>query len=315
MAARYLRRLKTDESLSDRSMSSPTQQNSNSLDIVVTFTTCNCCGSTSDYCYCAMTTLTPHDYEAPCPTTLSSSPLSAVPSKKGEPCSLHLSPAGCCPTAPILLESSWATQQKSVRSAWTKETNEWRRDQILAVRRRMDGLRQSFLTVPVAPKGESIATVQSDVPAGQGSPVSSSEHSEPASLTKSSAWDAGTPCAPVAATPSPSSSATPMTWKELTKHVAEARPRSSAVLVTKKPLRFKTKEERTKQRLKKRLWRYVPHDEVLGEGKRHAEEEEHTLLLHDAPLTRSQLRTYRRNSGSMYPRATSPSRSCTMAAK
>jgi hypothetical protein len=48
-----LRRLKTDESPSDCSMSSPTQLNSNSLDIVVTFTTCNRCGSTSDYCHCA----------------------------------------------------------------------------------------------------------------------------------------------------------------------------------------------------------------------------------------------------------------------
>jgi hypothetical protein len=34
-------------------MSSPTQLNPNSLDIVVTFTTCNRCGSTSDYCHCA----------------------------------------------------------------------------------------------------------------------------------------------------------------------------------------------------------------------------------------------------------------------
>jgi hypothetical protein len=262
-----------------------------------------------------MTTLTPHDHEAPSLTTPSSSLLSAVPSKKDEPCSLHPSPAGCRLTAPILLESSWATQQKSERSAWTKETNEWRRDQILIVRRRMDGLRRSFLTVPVAQKEESIATAQSDVPAGQGSHVSSSECSAPASLTKSSVWDAETPCAPVNATPFPSSSAATMTWKELTEYVAEARPHSNAALVTKKPLRFKTKEGRTKQPPKRRRWRYVPYDEVLGEGKRRAEEEEHTLLLHDTPLTRSQLCAYRRSSGSTYPRATSPSRSCTMATK
>jgi hypothetical protein len=34
-------------------MSSPTQLTSNSSDIVITFTTCNRCGSTSDYCHCA----------------------------------------------------------------------------------------------------------------------------------------------------------------------------------------------------------------------------------------------------------------------
>jgi hypothetical protein len=196
-----------------------------------------------------------------------------------------------------------------------KETNEWRRDQIQIVRHRMDDLRRSFLTVPVVQKEESIATAQSDVPAGQGSRVSLSERSAPASLTKSSVWDAETQCAPVAATPSPSSSTATMTWKELTEYVAEARPRSSAARVTKKPLRFKTKEGRTKQQPKRRRWRYVPYDEVLGEDKRRAEEEEHALLLHDAPLTRSQLRAYRRSSGSTYPRTTSPSRSCTMAAK
>jgi hypothetical protein len=34
-------------------MSSPTQLTSNSSNIVITFTTCNRCGSTSDYCHCA----------------------------------------------------------------------------------------------------------------------------------------------------------------------------------------------------------------------------------------------------------------------
>jgi hypothetical protein len=106
-----------------------------------------------------------------------------------------------------------------------------------------------------------------------------------------------------------------MTWKELTEYVAEARPRSSAALVTKKPLRFKMKEGWTKQPLKRRRWRYVLYDEVLGEDKWHDEEEEHALLLHDAPLTCSQLRAYWRSSGSTYPCTTSPSRSCTMAAK
>jgi hypothetical protein len=46
----HLRRLMTDESLPDYSMSS--QLTPNSLDIVITFTTCNCCGSTEDYCHC-----------------------------------------------------------------------------------------------------------------------------------------------------------------------------------------------------------------------------------------------------------------------
>jgi hypothetical protein len=49
----HLRRLKTGKSLSNCSMSSPTQLNSNPLDIVITFTTCNRCGSTADYCHCA----------------------------------------------------------------------------------------------------------------------------------------------------------------------------------------------------------------------------------------------------------------------
>jgi hypothetical protein len=34
-------------------MSSPSQLNPNSSDIVITFTTCNRCGSTVDYCHCA----------------------------------------------------------------------------------------------------------------------------------------------------------------------------------------------------------------------------------------------------------------------
>src|SRR5580693_5605821 len=187
-----------------------------------------------------MTTLIPHDPGVP--PTLSKSPLSTIPLKKPEPCSLRPNLVASRPTVPILLESSWATQQKSERSAWTKEANEWRRDQVLIVCRRMDDLRRSFLTVPVAQKEESIATAQSDVPAGQGSRVSSSERSAPASLTRSSVWDAETPCAPVNATPFPSSSAATMTWKELTEYVAEARPRSSAARVTKKPLRFRMKE-------------------------------------------------------------------------
>jgi hypothetical protein len=49
----HLRRLQTGKYLSNRSMSSPTPLNSNSSDIIITFTTCNRCGSTSDYCYCA----------------------------------------------------------------------------------------------------------------------------------------------------------------------------------------------------------------------------------------------------------------------
>jgi hypothetical protein len=34
-------------------MSSPTPLTNNSSDIIITFTTCNRCGSTNDYCYCA----------------------------------------------------------------------------------------------------------------------------------------------------------------------------------------------------------------------------------------------------------------------
>jgi hypothetical protein len=131
----------------------------------------------------------------------------------------------------------------------------------------MDGLRRSFLTAPVALREESIATVPNDVPGGQESHVSSSEPSGPASLTKSSAWDVETQCAPADATPSQSSSAAPMTWKELIKHVAEVRPRSGAALVTRKPLQFKTKEEQMKPRPKRRRWKYAPLNEVLGEDK------------------------------------------------
>src|SRR5580698_9938658 len=114
-----------------------------------------------------MTTSIPQGHEVPSPTTPSLSPLSTIPLKKPEPCSLRPNPAASRPTVPILLTSSWATQQKSERSAWTKEANEWRRDQVLTVRRRMDNLRRSFLTAPVAQKEESTATVPSDVPAGQ----------------------------------------------------------------------------------------------------------------------------------------------------
>jgi hypothetical protein len=162
---------------------------------------------------------------------------------------------------------------------------------------------------------ESIVTVPNDVPAGQGSRVSSSEPSEPASLTKSSAWDVETPCTPVDATPSQSFSAAPMTWRELTDRMAEVKLRSHALPVMKKPLQFRTKGGQMTQQPKQRRWRYAPLDKVLGEDRRHAEEGERALLQHDAPLTRSQLRAYRRSSGSTYPRATSPSRSCTTDAK
>jgi hypothetical protein len=48
----HLRQSRIVELLSDYSMSSPTQLNPNSLDIIVTFTTCNRCGSTNNYCHC-----------------------------------------------------------------------------------------------------------------------------------------------------------------------------------------------------------------------------------------------------------------------
>jgi hypothetical protein len=88
-----------------------------------------------------------------------------------------------------------------------------------------------------------------------------------------------------------------MTWKELTQYVVEARPRSDAARVTKKPLRLKMKGGSTTPQPKRRRWRYAPYDEVPGEDKRRAEAEERALLLHDAPLTRSQFRAYRTNSG------------------
>jgi hypothetical protein len=182
----HLRRLQTGKSLSNCSMSSPTPLNSNSSDIIITFITCNRCGSTSDYCHCTNDTSTPHDDRAPSRTTPSLFPPSLNPSKKPEPCSLRLNLVESRPTAPILLESSWATQQKSERSAWMKETNEWRMDQILIVRRRMDSLRRSFLTAPVARKEESIVTAQSDAPEEQKNRVSSSGRSAPASLTVTS---------------------------------------------------------------------------------------------------------------------------------
>jgi hypothetical protein len=137
----------------------------------------------------------------------------------------------------------------------------------LVVRHRMDRLRRSFLTAAVAPMGGNTATVPNDVPEEQESHVSLSEPSRPASLTKSPAWDVEIPCAPADATPSQSSSAAPMTWKELTDHAMEMKPRSSTVLVTRKPLRFKTREEWTKRRLKEWRWRYAPLNEALGEDK------------------------------------------------
>jgi hypothetical protein len=48
----HLRRMNADESLSNCPMSSPAQLTSNPSDIVITFTTCNRCGSTADYCHC-----------------------------------------------------------------------------------------------------------------------------------------------------------------------------------------------------------------------------------------------------------------------
>jgi hypothetical protein len=49
----HLRQSRTVGPLPNHSMSSPAQLNPNSLDIVVTFTTCDRCGSTNDYCHCA----------------------------------------------------------------------------------------------------------------------------------------------------------------------------------------------------------------------------------------------------------------------
>jgi hypothetical protein len=262
-----------------------------------------------------MTTLTLHDNEAPFPRTLSSSLPSMMTLERAEPCSLHRSQDGCHPTAPILLKSSWVTEQKSTRSAWTKETNEWRRDQLLIACHHMDRLRQSFLTAAVALMEENTVTAPSNAPKAQESCVSLSKPSGPASLTKSSAWDVGTPCTPADATPSQSYSTTPTMWKELTDCIMEVRPRSNAALVTKKLLRFKTKEGWIMRRLKEQQWRYALLDEAPGEDRRHVEEEERILLQHDTPLTHSQLRAYRKNSGSMYPHATSPSKSCTMAAR
>jgi hypothetical protein len=66
--------------------------------------------------------------------------------------------------------------------------------------------------------------------------VSLFEPSELASLMRSSAWDVGSPCTTASEMHSQSSSTMPMMWKELTDHVAEARPRSGAVPLTKKPL-------------------------------------------------------------------------------
>jgi hypothetical protein len=48
----HLRRLQTGKSLSNCSMSSPTPLNSHSSEIIITFITCNRCGSTSNYCHC-----------------------------------------------------------------------------------------------------------------------------------------------------------------------------------------------------------------------------------------------------------------------
>jgi hypothetical protein len=49
----HLRQLKTGKSLPSYPMSSPTPLTSTSSDIIITFVTCNRCGSTSDRCYCA----------------------------------------------------------------------------------------------------------------------------------------------------------------------------------------------------------------------------------------------------------------------
>jgi hypothetical protein len=49
----HLRRLQTGKSPSHHSMSSPAQLNTQSSEIILTFITCNRCGSTSDYCHCA----------------------------------------------------------------------------------------------------------------------------------------------------------------------------------------------------------------------------------------------------------------------
>jgi hypothetical protein len=48
----HLRRMEAGKSLSNYPMSSPTQLNTNLSDITITFTMCNHCGSTADYCHC-----------------------------------------------------------------------------------------------------------------------------------------------------------------------------------------------------------------------------------------------------------------------
>jgi hypothetical protein len=246
-----------------------------------------------------MTTLTPFDAALSLRTQSSYLPLTTL--ARPEPCSLHRSPADCHQTVPILLILSWATQQKSTRSVWMKETNKWRREQLLIARRHMDRLRRSTLTVTVAPMKGSTAIAPNNVLEEREKHVSSPRPSGPASLTKSSVWDAGSPCTTADATHSQSSFVAPMMWKELMDHVAEARPHSDAATAMKKLLQFKMKEGRTTKRLKKLQWRYALPGEALREDRRRVEEEEHALLLHDVPLTRSKFHAYRRSSGSMYP--------------
>jgi hypothetical protein len=106
-----------------------------------------------------------------------------------------------------------------------------------------------------------------------------------------------------------------MTWKELTNNMTEVKHPSSKATATKKPLQFRMKEGWKRGKPRGHWWKYAPLNKVCVEDKQRAKEEEHTLLLHDAPLTCSKAHTYQRSSGSVYLHTTSPSKSSTMFTK
>jgi hypothetical protein len=215
----------------------------------------------------------------------SSSPLSTT-LQKPEPCSLHQSLAGYPSTAPLLLESNWAKQQKSVRLRWMKLTNEWRNDQLLVAHRHMDRLQQSTLTAPAGLQEESTVIVQNNAPEEQERRVSLSEPSGPASLMRLSASDAGWPCTTVNARCSLSSSADPRGWEGLVdsiRHKTMKKHPSQTAAEMRRPLQFKMKEEQKMKLLRGCWWRYIPHDKACVQDRQHTKDGEHALLLHNAP--------------------------------
>jgi hypothetical protein len=296
-------------------MSSPTQLNPNSSDIVITFTTCNRCGSTTDYCHCANDNIDSPRRQSPFSDDAVLVP--TLDSHVGEGRTLFPTPE----PGRLSPDSTHTTRIELGDATEIREVSMDEGDERVEERSNTGSPPSYGQAETIFPDcncgadGGEYCHCAERCTCGQESRVSLSEPSEPASLTKSSAWDVETPCAPVNATHSQSFSAAPMTWRELTERMAEVKLHSRVVPVTKKPLRFKTKEGQTTQRPKRRRWRYAPLNEVLGEDKRRAEEGERALLQHDAPLTRSQLRAYRKSSGSTYPRATSPLRSCITDAK